>query len=362
MNKRYALAGLLVLTGLWLGGCGDEPGGNHASIAEGPVLENPVLASVQTVSVPSSRLLPGMVQSRSSIQMAPRVMAQVEKIHVREGNTVQEGELLLELDDREFQSKVGQAESALGRARAESGLASATLERYKGLLEGRAVSQQEYDVVLARERAARQGVGQAEAALSEARTYLSFSRIHSPADGIVVSRHVDPGALAAPGMPLLTIEENRYRVEVPVDSALSDAVSRGKKIFVEVEPAGYAGDVEIKEVIPAVDPMSRTFLVRADLPRTPGLRSGQYARVSINRGTRDVLRIPRGALVKRGQMDGVYLVAEDGRVRFRIVETGSGLKDDGIEVLAGLNAGDRLIGSNTAQVREGALVKQEQRQ
>jgi len=355
MNKMNIWAGPLVLT-LVLSACGHESVEQEGPAPEAKVVENIDLYTVQRTSVSGSRSLAGTVRARSSFSISPRVMAQVERIHGHEGQRVRKGDVLVELDDREFQARLTQAESAMGQAEVQRELAAATLKRYQTLLEGRAVSQQEYDVVAAQEKAAREAVRQAEAAVSEAGTYLGFTRIVAPAAGIVVRKHMDPGALAAPGAPVLTIEEPRYQVEVPLDSSRSGSMAPGSRFQVEVDAAGFSGELQVTEVVPSVDPMSRTFIVRADLPERESLRSGQYARVSMPDIEREVLIIPETAVVRRGQLDGVYLVPEDGIVRFRLVKTG-GLSEAGqVEVLSGLSDGDQLVARDTEGVSEGVRV------
>ena len=270
MNSKRLLTGPIMLIFLLAAACGHEPAEDRASVMQGPVLEHIELGQVQKVSVVSSRSMSGTVIARSSAHVSPRIMAQVERIHAREGQRVRQGELLVELDDREFRSRLEQAEGALGQAASQLDFAALTRQRYQALLEGKAVSQQEYDGVAAQENTAREAVKRAEAAVSEARTYLGFTRILSPVDGIVVKKHLEPGTMAAPGAPVLTVEEARFQVEVPLNSSRSHATETGQRLRVEVEPAGFTGEVRVSEIVPSVDPMSRTFTVRANLPDVAG--------------------------------------------------------------------------------------------
>jgi RND family efflux transporter MFP subunit len=285
------------------------------------------------------------------------------------------------------QAEAGLQQAAAGRRQAEAGLhqaesqrelATATHERYKALLEGRAVSRQEYEQVAAQERTAQGAVAQAEGAVAqaggavaqaesavaqaasaveEARTWLAFAEVHAPVAGRVIARKIDAGSMATPGAPLFVIEqEGNLRLELPVDSALSGSVARGTPLSVSVEAAGFTGTVAVTDVVAAGDPVSRTFLVKADLPLSPGLRSGQYARVTLELGTRNTVTVPEGALVRRGQLDGVFVVEVGDRLAYRIVQAGRETAPGRREILSGLSAGERIAVGGVERARDGARV------
>lgn len=347
-----------------------EARGQLEGPAAGPALK---LAAVAAEEVGLTRELAGTVQPAAVSQVAARIMAQVAAVRVAEGERVEAGQVLVALDDRELQAKVRQAESALrqaeaGRAQAAAQLelAAATLRRFTALLEGHAVSRQEYEQVAAQEAVARAALAQAEAAVAqaagaveEAKTWLGFAVIASPVAGRVTAKRIDAGSTAAPGQPLLTIEqEGRHRLELPVDGSLAGFVARSTPLAVAVEAAGYRGTVPVSEVVPAADPVSRTFVVRAELPRAARLAGGQYARVTVALGTRAAVVVPEGALVKRGQLDGVF-VATDGRLAFRIVQVGQAASAGKVEVLSGLAVGERIVVEGAAGAVDGSRVSAE---
>jgi len=334
-----------------LTGCGGEKKQETEKPGTTPTVITGVrLAPVAAEELDLVRDLAGSVQSAAVSQVSSRIMAQVLSVSVNEGDRVARGQVLLTLDDRELQAKVRQAESALRQAEAARNQASAQLElasathgRYRALLEGRAISRQEYEHVAAQETVASAAVAQAEGAVSqatsaveEARTWLAFTVIAAPVSGRVTAKRIDPGSMAAPGQSLLAMEqEGRYRLDLPVDGTLSATIVKGTPLTVAVEAAGYEGTVPVTEVVSAADPVSRTFTVRADLPSNPRFGSGQYARVRVALGKRTAIAVPEGALVKRGQLDGVF-VAGDGRLAFRLVQ--AGMAPDQAETLCALLA------------------------
>lgn len=354
-----------------LAGCGGE--GKPDRDAAGKSTARAVISGVRVAPVAAEEIglvreLAGSVQSAAVSHVSSRIMAQVVSVPVGAGDRVAKGRVLVTLDDRELQTKVRQAESALGqaeaarsRAQTQLGLAAATHARYRALLDGRAVSRQEYEHVAAQEDVARATLAQAEGAVAqaagaveEARTWLAFAVITSPVAGRVTARRIDPGSTAAPGQPLLTVEqEGRHRVELPVDGSLFGAIARGTPLAVAVDAAGYQGTVPVTEVVPGADPATRTFVVRADLPANLRLGSGQYARVSVELGKRTAIVVPESALVRRGQLDGVY-VESGGNLAFRIVQAGPPAGRERREVLSGLAAGERIVVDGAERAVDGA--------
>lgn len=402
MNRRSlapALTSAAILA--LLAGCGSENAEHGATTrpAEPAAVVGVQFATVAGEAVPLVRELAGSVQAEVVSQVSARIMGQALAVLAAEGDVVKKDQLLARLDDRELRAKVLQAEAgkrqaeaglqqaAAGRRQAEAGLqqaaaqrelATATHERFRALLEGRAVSRQEYDQVAAQERTARGAVAQAEGAVAqaegavaqaesavaqaasaveEARTWLAFAEVHAPAAGRVIARRIEAGSMATPGAPLFVIErEGHLRLEVPVDNTLSGAVVRGTPLAIAIEAAGFTGTVPVTDVVAAGDPVSRTFIVKADLPPSPGLRSGQYARVTLTVGTRDTLTVPDTAIVRRGQLDGVYVVETGDRLAYRIVQAGREAAPGRREILAGLSAGERIAVGGVERAVDGARV------
>jgi RND family efflux transporter MFP subunit len=354
-------------------GCGEKKAEHAAGGAgtEPAAVTGVQVAAVAAEQTPLVRELAGSVRAATVSQVSARIMAQALSVPVAEGDAVRQGQLLATLDVRELQAKARQAESGLRQAeaglkqaQAQRDLAAATHARFRALLEGRAVSRQEYDQVAAQEAVAQAAVAQAESAVAqaasaveEAGTWLGFAELRAPVSGRVVARRIDPGSMAAPGAPLFTIEqEGRLRVEVPVDVALSGAVARGTPLGVRIDAAGFVGELPVTEIVGVADPVSRTFLAKADLPAHPGLRSGQFARVTLAVGSREAVAVPEPALVRRGQLDGVFVLEPDGRLAYRIVQPGRETAPGRREVLAGLAAGERIVVGGVERARDGARV------
>jgi RND family efflux transporter MFP subunit len=225
------------------------------------------------------------------------------------------------------------------------------MQRYRMLYDKKSVSPHEYDEVKARLAAAKArrdaahaNSEQAEAAVAEANTAVGFTRIRAPFDGLVVAKLIDPGAMAAPGVPLLIIEDpRRFRLEVTVDESQIAAVRPGAEVPVTLDSLGSQVITgKVAQIVPAADPASRTFTVKIDLPSNPQVRSGIFGRAGFPLGERQSMRVPQTALLHRGQLDAVYVVGKDEVASLRYVTLGKAGGND-VEVLSGLDSGERIV-------------------
>jgi RND family efflux transporter MFP subunit len=209
----------------------------------------------------------------------------------------------------------------------------------------------------ARKRQVLARIEQARADVAAAEIYAGYFHLSAPFSGLVAARHAEPGALAAPGAALLTIEDSHnYRLEVSVEESKLLHVRQGTTAAVRIDALG--GDEiggTVSEIVPAADPASRSFLVKLQLPATPRLRSGMFGRAAFQTGAAEVMTVPRSGLVERGQLVGVFVLDSSNRASFRLIKPGRTFGDR-IEVLSGLNGGERVAAERTDGLQEGVLV------
>ena len=238
-----------------------------------------------------------------------------------------------------------EVQARLDQARAVRQQADQDRKRFETLLQQKAVTQQEYDAVQARFRVA-------EAAVSEAETLLSHTKVTAPFDGVVSRKMADVGDLASPGRPLLELEDpNSLRLEADVPEALVGRIQMAGPMPVRVALVGNDLAGVVSEVSPAADPNSRTFRVKLDLPPTAGLRLGQFGRVVVPLGETASVRVPATALVVRGQMEIVFVAASQ-KAQLRLVKTGKRVSDE-IEIVSGLNPGESIVVDGAGALRDG---------
>jgi RND family efflux transporter MFP subunit len=184
---------------------------------------------------------------------------------------------------------------------------------------------------------------------------LSYSRIVAPLDGVVTQRSVDVGTVVMPGMPLIVVEQTaRYRLEASLPEELFAKVRVGEETPVATARGKVQG--RVAEVVPAADPGSRTFLVKVDLPSNCSCQSGEYATALFPVEQTRMMSVPRAALVEHGELEGVYVVNPQGSVEYRLIKAGKSWGER-IEVLSGLNQGDRVAVTQVEQLRDGVRVE-----
>lgn len=347
----------------------------------------PVPAQIETVAaatVEDLREAPGSIRASLSSDLAAKALGNVRAIHVKEGDRVRAGQLLLEIDAAELDAQVARAlaasnevdgaiaaaEAGLAGAQSQFELAKSTFERFATLRERNSVSAQEFDEVQARYRgaeaqlaAAKRGVDMARAKKQQvaaettaANAMSTFGRVRAPFAGIVAKKYVDPGVQAAPGMPLLRIDgDGAFRFEASVDEGLASTLRPGSPVRVRVGRSDRIVSGSIAEIVPAVDPITRTSLVKIALDEAAFLRSGMYGAALIPAGTRAAITVPESAVGRRGQIENVWVVGEDGKARLRLVRTGDAI-DGRVEILSGLAAGERVVVDRPTGLAEGVAV------
>ncbi|HET7872344.1 MAG TPA: efflux RND transporter periplasmic adaptor subunit [Terriglobales bacterium] len=313
---------------------------------------------LQAQTIPDTFPAVGTVHASRTAPLSSQLMGAVTAVNVHEGDSVKQGQVLAAIDDMQPRAGVEQARAALSAvehelAAAESDLvlAQSTFNRLQTLYSKKSLSQQEYDEgharlqsAEARRDTARAARTQAAAALDQARTHLGYTQVRSPFDGVVTERRVDPGALASPGMPLLTVEAGGYyRLEAAVDERDLQYVHLGQAVPVSLDSlGGQTLQGKVAQIVPAADPTSRSFTVKIDLPAEKNLRSGIFGRAAFARGTRQGVLLPQSAVTERGQLQTVYVVGENQIAMLRYVTLGAA-QPDGREVLSGLNAGEIVV-------------------
>lgn len=341
-----------------------------------------VKASIE--EVPEFEEIVGYLRPTAVTVLSSKVLGNVVEVLKREGDIVQAGELLVKIDSKEIgsdllgaQAAISEAEAALAEVKnqiksaqsakeaAESNLklAETSYNRIKDLYEKKSVTKQEFDEATNRLNQARSNfeqansqifalqarlsqisarLEQAKANAAKVSTIKSLTEVKAPFAAKVVARKVEPGALAAPGVPLMVLEDlGQIRFEASVPERLIGLLTEGTKITVQIDALNkekFEGTVV--EIVPSADPMSLTFTVKIALPSDSRLRSGMFAKGFVNKGNQKVLLVPQSAIERRGQLEGIYVKSPtSGNIVYRLVKTGRSF-DDKVEILSGLAEGE----------------------
>ena len=371
---------LLILLVIWLAGCSDR---DVVTSREPSAAFTASIVTATSQQWPSVYEATGTVRARSSAIISAKWMGYVREVKVQAGDRVREGQLLVSLDTRdldananravagreEVQGGIAEADSGVAIAKANLELAQVTFKRINELYEKTSVSNQEFDEASAKLKAAQAGFEMARAKRVQLHSKLaqadqevrgrqvtrSYAEIQAPFTGIVTAKSVEPGNLAAPGAPLLTIEGDRYRLEAAVEESKLATIQLGQLVFITLNGIDRRFDARVSEIVPAVDAASRTYTVKIDLPAVPTLRSGLFGRAVFRVGARPVLAIPSSAVTERGQLQSVFAV--DGDVaRTRLITVGEKANNQ-VEVLSGLNAGEKVVSPIPQGLSDGTRIE-----
>jgi RND family efflux transporter MFP subunit len=368
-NKRFCA--IIFFAVFLLTGCGEkiEPGNVEPSKKER--VKAPVV-SAKIIIQPFFYESVGTVSAKTVSTISSKLMGSVREVFVREGDHVNRGDRLANIDDRQVGAMLRQAKAALAEARraeaaADAGaeLARATYTRYQNLMKDESTSPQEFDEIKSRYQqaqaglaAAKQRVKQAEASLSSAAVSAKDAVILAPYDGTIRAKMIDVGDLASPGKPLFTLETTgNYIVDLVLPEQYINTIVLDQEVTVTVSALNnktFTGSV--KEIFPAADAKSRSFLVKVGIPVDKALRSGMFARVSIPIGNTGLILIPLTAVIHSGQLTGIYIVDDTQTAKFRLIRTGR-IFGESIEVLSGLKEGDRYVSVPPPNLNDNMTVE-----
>lgn len=361
MNLRTPALSLMIATALAACGQGQQqaPGGMAGGPGAAPPPPEVEVVTVAAGSATLTRELPGRLQAVRTAQVRARVEGIVEKRLFAEGSDVQADTPLFQLDARTYKTAAAAAEADLA-------VAKQTVERYRPLLEMKAVSRQEFDLAEAKQK-------QAEAALAKARLDLENATVPAPISGRIGRAQVTEGALVGKGEATLlaTIEQldpifaNFTQTNADV-LRLQQAVKAGRlkkagsaKVELILEDGtvyGVPGRLTFSDM--AVDPNTGAVQMRAEFPNPKReLLPGTFVRIRFPEAEIDsALKVPQRAIMMSPQGQSVLTVDAEGKVAPRPVKLGGMAGTDWI-VNEGLKPGDKVIVNGLQKVRPGATAK-----
>ncbi len=294
----------------------------------------------------------GSVVSDGRIDVASRVTGFIRQLDVREGQAVRR-----RIDASDIDAAIAQARAGVQAAQEAWRDAQHDVNQNAQLVPAGAISADALRKSRVREETTRAALEQAQSALAAAQAQRNYVTITSPVDGVVVSVARRSGEMAAPGAPLMTVESREvllFKAFVPERSLA--AVKAGDSIPVRIDALGDERlKGRVRGVVPSGDGVTRRYEVDIVLPRDARLLPGMFGRLEILLDEKRAVTVPRAALVRRGGLDGVF-VLQDGVARFRWLRTGQRLGDV-VEVSAGLSDGETILASVADTVHDGMPVQ-----
>lgn len=331
---------ILLLMVAWMAGM------FSAKLAPGLNTVPPVDASrAITIAEQSYALIepvPASVEAKQATLISSRIMARITAIHVRSGDSVSKGQLLISLEKSDLDAKARQANEQVRAISARLTEARQSLERATKLQAQGLLAAADLDRARANNDALSADFAASQQALQEAQTAVTFSEIRAPIDGRVVDRFAEPGDTATPGSKILSLYNPlSLRIEAQVREQLALSLDINEPMQVEIPSLNLVLTAELEERVPAADPGSRSFLIKARVPFQATLEPGMYARLLVPAGQTQQIKIPADRVVHVGQLDLVW-VLQDGQAYRRFVKLGKNVASD-VEILSGLNPGDLLL-------------------
>ena len=250
------------------------------------------------------------------------------------------------LDNQDIQAKMAGAKAHQVAAKAKEWQAERAFERAEKLRAKKAMTQAQWEEAKAGVDAARAMVRQTEAALSEIQTTQSWFKITAPIDGRVLQRFKDPGELALPGQPLLSIyDPRRLKIRIGIPENLRTKVQVGQVYPISID-GGTQTKGRLSRLLPLADARTGTITIELDILDPKGLQPGLLAQMAVSLGKRKALTIPSSAILKVGQVEHVHLVVQ-GRIENQVVRTGKTHhipgQEDQVEILSGLKQGEEVV-------------------
>jgi len=355
MKQLSKLIGMsLLLATLGLSGCNNED-----EQVENKVSAKKVIADVYTVSlgsVPLTAVVPGAVVPDQKAEIASRLMGYIKDINVKVGQKVKRGDLLFSIDSGDIKSQISQARSGYQQALAALTDARLDFNRFKKLYKEDSVSKQQFDKVRLQLSVAEENLSSAKTGLDQAKSQLKYANVTAPFDGVIVQKMAVAGSLAAPGNPIVVMENmTSLSVQTQVSADLYAVLRNGDTAQIVLDGINKPVVGTIYTLVSAADPRSRTHTVKLSLPDVNDVNSGTFARVSFTRGERQTIMLPVSAVVNRAGIDGVFVV-ENGHTFFHMIRTGVEINNM-VEVQAGLSLGEQVVISNNASMLNGEMVE-----
>ncbi|MFA7554667.1 MAG: efflux RND transporter periplasmic adaptor subunit [Spongiibacteraceae bacterium] len=305
---------------------------NHAGGIAVIKREQPIFESV-----------PASIEAKQATLISSRILSQIKKVHVRAGDMVEQGQPLIDLEKTDLQSRVSQAEARAQSVTARLTEAKQSLTRATELTKKRLLAQADLDQAQANYDSLIADLSNAKQALIEANTALSFARVTAPINGRVIDRFAEPGDIAQPGVPLLSLyNPQSLRVEANVREKLALSLEVGQSLQVTIPALETSIPSVIEEIVPAGNAGSRSFLVKTRLEQSQGLLPGVYANLHIPAGIQPLLLIPAARVAQIGQLDIVWVAHQD-YVERRMIRTGKTYQNGMIEVISGLIENEHII-------------------
>ncbi len=325
------------------------PSKNTSNITSGPQQNKPVSSIVTAFVITTGKLensiyASGSVIANEEVELKPEIAGKIIQLQLKEGTPVAKGQLLIKINDAEFQAQ-------LKKLQLESSLAETQLKREFELIKINGISQQDVDI-------SQNKVNSIKADIEFVQSQIAKTEIRAPFDGWIGLKNVSEGAYVTTATVIANIQQiNPVKLDFSVSERYSGQVKKGDKVIFRIEGIKKNFTGEVFAVEPKIDMATRTLKVRAICPNNQGIiYPGSFARVQIAlEDINDAMMIPTEAIIPDLKGKKVIRI-KDGKADFVRVETGLRTESQ-IQITEGLVAGDTIVTTGIMQLKPGSPVK-----
>lgn len=318
--------------------------------------------TVQVLTLNGSIPISGSLIAQRSAVVKAKVSAELQALHVREGDTVRQGQSLGQLDTQEVGLRRQQAQQQAASAKAIWTNAEQTLRNNQALVQQGFISRQALDTSLSNAASTRATFEAAQAAARLADKAWQDTRILAPLAGQIAQRFVQPGErlnVDARIVEIVDLDSLEWQVPLSPQDVAQVRVDATASLHIEGLPEPLSA--RIARINPSATADTRSVMVYLSLPRHPALRQGLFGQGQITVDTREGLAIPASAVSRDSGRDEVLRIDGDRIVRVPVqvglrASRGGDATQPFVEITAGLKAGDRILPDASGTVREGARV------
>jgi RND family efflux transporter MFP subunit len=290
----------------------------------GPAISHSVsLAQVESHVFPKIYSVPGTIVPSERLQIASRVAGYIEKITVDEGDIVEAGTILVEIDNAQVDASIKSAESDVVSAKAELEEAQGDVKRFRKLVRSKTITEDQLRKAIVRQTSAKANLAKTKAVLKSNQKDRQYTYITSPVRAQVRERLQDPGELSASGSPILRLDvlgPMELEVYLPSTRVGNVVIDQDVDVYVQSENTPLVGS--IKSIVRSADKVTRRSKVRIALPEKQSLAPGQFARAVIVLGEELLTVVPLETVTERAGIEGVFIVDKNDTIRFRSIRIG----------------------------------------
>ncbi|NHA02671.1 efflux RND transporter periplasmic adaptor subunit [Mucilaginibacter sp. HC2] len=308
--------------------------------------------------------LSGQLTSTQTAAISTRIMGYITAIHVKIGDKVAKGQLLVSIASQDIAAKQAQADAGVMQAQAALENAKKDYERYKALFSQQSATQKELDNMTLLYHSAQGQLTVAKEMRKEADANMAYANLTAPFSGIITQKMADAGSIANPGIPLLMLEQaGSYQVSAYATESQIALLQTGMSLTVNIGSSNKIRNATITEISRSAENTGGQYLLKANIPgnESSDLYSGMYVNViipvkSISGMDDNQVWVPASAIVHQDELDGIYTVSHDNRAMLRWLRLGK-TQGERVEVLSGLSPDDAFISGAEGRLFNGVPVK-----